>query len=120
MTKKIRRIPKRSASAGKTKIIKKNIKNKSNFNLPSKESMQIEKYKRELRRTRNSASFRMGNTIISNLIKPWKIILLPFKLITLSWSLVAERLGYKKAPYYNYSLDNNSLFICGISKWRRS
>ena len=107
MAKKIRRIPKRSASASKTKIIKKNIKNKSNFNLPSKESMQIEKYKRELRRTRNSASFRMGNTIISNLIKPWKIILLPFKLITLSWSLVAERLGYKKAPYYNYSLDNN-------------
>ena len=105
MSEKIRkRIPKKKAA--QPKVVKKNIKTISSFSLPSKESMEIEKYKRELRRTRNSASFRIGNTIISNLVKPWKIILLPFALIKLSWRLVGERLGKIKSPYSEYSLDD--------------
>ncbi|MAO69669.1 MAG: hypothetical protein CL983_01135 [Euryarchaeota archaeon] len=87
--------------------VQKNKKDFSKINLPSRESMEIKKYKRELRRTRNSASFRIGNTIISRLMKPWKIITIPFALIGLSWRLVGERLGKIKAPYTDYSLDTN-------------
>ena len=54
--------------SGAPKIIKKHQKDMSKFDLPTKESMEVERYKRELRRTRNSASFRIGNTIISNSI----------------------------------------------------
>ena len=104
MSEKIRkRVSKKTENPKK---IKKNIKTTSSFSLPSKESMEIEKYKRELRRTRNSASFRIGNTIVANLVRPWRIIFLPFALIKLSWRLVGERLGKIKSPYSNYSLDD--------------
>lgn len=83
------------------KIIKKGIKkieNTENFLIQNKENMIIRKYKRELSRTRNSASYRIGNTIVSSLMKPWKLFLLPFSLIGLSWQLVNERRGKSSPP----------------------
>jgi hypothetical protein len=89
MSRKIkRRIPKKVRDIVKIpKIIKKGIKkieNTESFVIQNKENMIIRKYKRELSRTRNSASYRVGNAIISSIIKPWNLLFLPFSLITLS------------------------------------
>ena len=88
-------------------IVKKGVKkveNTESFVIQNKENMIIRKYKRELGRARNSASYRVGNTIISSIIKPWKILILPFSLIALSWKLVSEKIGWASPPV------NESLF----------
>ncbi|MBJ24308.1 MAG: hypothetical protein CMB64_06525 [Euryarchaeota archaeon] len=90
------------------KNIKKSVKSKipsevaEKFKtIPNRNSLEIQKYRRELRRTRNSASFRIGNLVINSIVKPWKIILLPFNLIKLSWELASERLGWKNVPSHD-------------------
>jgi len=103
MSRKIkRRIPKKVRDIVKIpKIIKKGIKkieNTESFVIQNKENMIIRKYKRELSRTRNSASYRVGNAIISSIIKPWNLLFLPFSLITLSWQLVSEKMGMASPP----------------------
>ena len=90
------------------KNIKKSVKSKISSEvaekfktIPNRNSLEIQKYRRELRRTRNSASFRIGNLVINSIVKPWKIILLPFNLIKLSWELASERLGWKNVPSHD-------------------
>ena len=75
--------------------------------LPSKNSLEIQKYRRELRRTRNSVSFRIGNLIVNSIVKPWKFILLPFNLVRLSWELASERLGLKSVPTHDSIISSN-------------
>ena len=84
-----------------------NINNESYGMIPKKSTLEIEKYKRELRRTRNSISYRIGNTIVNSFVKPWRLIFLPFKLIHLSWALANERLGIKNLPIQDEGFLNN-------------
>jgi UDP:flavonoid glycosyltransferase YjiC (YdhE family) len=116
MGKKIKRkIPRRrgvtSTEKGPT-ISKKGVKKveiSENFILQNKENIAIRKFKRELRRTRNSASYRIGNTIIKSIVEPWKIILLPFSLILLSWRLVGEKLGKMSPPFQEHVFDEGGV-----------
>jgi len=102
MAKKVRRkVARRTGSKKFRKKIKSNIEIENNpeYGLaPNKTTLELEKYKRELRRTRDSASFRVGNLIIESVIRPWKLILLPFKFILISWQLASEILGMKRTP----------------------
>ncbi len=94
------------------KTIKSKIseKDKNKYGLiPKKSQLEIEKYKRELRRTRNSASYRIGNLIINSFVKPWKLIFLPFKMIQISWELASERLGIKNPPIHDSIMENNEV-----------
>jgi hypothetical protein len=72
----------------------------------SGESMETSKLKlkqnqfiRENRRIRNSTSFRLGVLIVTSIQRPWKLLVLPFLILILGWSIVQERLGNKPTPY---------------------
>ena len=54
---------------------------------------------REIRRIRNSASFRAGRILVSSIVRPWLLIFLPLRLIYLGYCLGMERLGKRKSPY---------------------
>jgi len=95
-----------------TKTIKSKLPeiNEKKYGLASKKvTKEREKYMRELRRIRNSVSYRVGNTIVDSIVKPWNLILLPFKLINLSWILANERLGIKNPPINDGFLDNKDI-----------
>ncbi len=116
MRKKVKRrnIQKRDtvATGKQPKIIKKGVKKvgiSENFILQNKENIAIRKFKRELRRTRNSASYRIGNTIVQSIIRPWKILFLPFSLILLSWRLVSEKMGKVSPPFQEDIFDDGGL-----------
>lgn len=63
-------------------------------------------YRRENRRLRNSLSFRLGVMISESLRKPWKLVLLPFNLAHLAWSIVNERLGRRSLPHPYTDVDS--------------
>jgi UDP-N-acetylglucosamine--N-acetylmuramyl-(pentapeptide) pyrophosphoryl-undecaprenol N-acetylglucosamine transferase len=54
--------------------------------------------RRELWRTRNSASFRLGHHLVEAIRKPWKLLVLPFTLPVIAWGLVMELLGRRARP----------------------
>lgn len=54
--------------------------------------------RRELWRTRNSASYRLGNHLIEAARKPWKILALPITLPIVSWRIGMELLGRRPRP----------------------
>lgn len=61
---------------------------------------------REIRRIRNSVSFRSGRILVSSIVRPWLLIILPLRLIYLVYCLVMERLGKRKPPYVSKEHDN--------------
>ena len=102
--KKITRNHKKTNQKNAKKKVKSKISNEMAEKykyIPSKTTLEIERHRRELRRTRNSASFRIGNLIVNSAIKPWKVLLLPLSLIKLSWELASERLGWKNVPTHD-------------------
>lgn len=56
-------------------------------------------FKRENRRLRNSASFRLGVLFTRALRRPWLLLLIPFSLPYLVYCLAMERLGKRRVPY---------------------
>ena len=54
---------------------------------------------REIRRLKNSASFRIGRILTSAIIRPWKIIILPIEIFYLIYCIGMERLGKRAVPY---------------------
>ena len=54
--------------------------------------------RRELWRTRNSASFRLGNHLIEAARKPWRILALPITLPLVTWRIGMELLGRRPRP----------------------
>ena len=54
--------------------------------------------RRELWRTRNSASFRLGNHLIEAARKPWRILALPITLPLVTWQIGMELLGRRPRP----------------------
>ena len=105
----VRKSPKNKLSKNVTKTIKSKVSKSNNRKygtVPKKSTLVVERLKRDLRRTRTSASYRIGNTIINSLIKPWKLILLPFRLIKISWDLANERLGIKNPPNHDSVVEN--------------
>ena len=54
--------------------------------------------RRELWRTRNSASFRLGNHLIEAARKPWRILALPITLPIVTWRIGMELLGRRPRP----------------------
>ena len=61
---------------------------------------------REVRRIRNSATFRLGRILLSSILRPWLLIFLPIRLIYLAYCLGMERLGKRKSPYVNKEVEN--------------
>ena len=68
-------------------------------NLEHRLRLREDAYRRENRRLRNSFSFRIGIIISQSIRKPWMLIMLPFSLVNLVWSIVNERLGRRNVPY---------------------
>ena len=66
---------------------------------PSTMALQHERYLRENRRLRNSASFRLGLLLTSAVSRPWRLVLFPFQVLHLGYSLILERLGHRPKPY---------------------
>ena len=66
---------------------------------PSTMALQHERYLRENRRLRNSASFRLGLLLTRAISRPWRIVLFPFQVLHLVYSLILERLGHRPKPY---------------------
>ena len=54
--------------------------------------------RRELWRTRNSASFRLGNHFIESIRKPWRIIFLPISIPFIFWKIGMEMIGRRARP----------------------
>ena len=54
--------------------------------------------RRELRRIRNSASFRLGNHFIESIRKPWRILFLPISLPIIFWQIGMEMIGRRARP----------------------
>jgi len=54
--------------------------------------------RRELWRTRNSASFRLGHHLVEAIRKPWRLLVLPFTLPVVAWGLGMELLGRRARP----------------------
>ena len=67
---------------------------KDSYYLLTNEKLQIERYKRELTRVRDSASFRLGNLIESSLRNPVKFLILPLTIPSLFVRLAREKLGH--------------------------
>ena len=62
-------------------------------------ALQHQRYLRENRRLRNSASFRVGQLLTGAVARPWRMVLLPFHLLHLGYALISERLGRRPKPY---------------------
>ncbi|HJM45110.1 MAG TPA: glycosyltransferase [Candidatus Poseidoniaceae archaeon] len=104
--------PKIITNGDVTKTIKSKISitDENKYGLvPKKSTLDVEKIKRELRRTRNSASYRVGNAIINSMVKPWKLVFLPFKIVQISWELASERLGIKDPPRHDSMIENENV-----------
>jgi len=54
--------------------------------------------RRELWRTRNSASFRLGNHLVEAIRKPWRFIFLPVTMPYIFWQIGMEMLGRRPRP----------------------
>ena len=63
---------------------------------------------RENRRLRNSASFRLGILCTKSLIKPWRLLFLPFSITYLIFSIGMERLGRWPVPVIAAKINNHS------------
>ena len=63
---------------------------------------------RENRRLRNSASFRLGILCTKSLIKPWRLLFLPFSITYLIFSIGMERLGRWPVPVIDANINNHS------------
>lgn len=61
---------------------------------------------REMRRIRNSASFRAGRILVSSIVRPWLLIFLPIRLLYLGYCLGMERLGKRTSPYVSKEYEN--------------
>lgn len=61
---------------------------------------------REVRRIRNSASFRAGRILVSSIVRPWLLIFLPIRLLYLGYCLGMERLGKRTSPYVSKEYEN--------------
>ena len=61
---------------------------------------------REMRRIRNSASFRAGRILVSSIVRPWLLIFLPIRLLYLGYCLGMERLGKLTPPYVSKEYEN--------------
>jgi hypothetical protein len=56
-------------------------------------------HKREIRRLRNSVSFRLGVLFTEAVTRPWMLLLLPFTVFYLIYCAGMERLGKRPAPH---------------------
>ena len=61
---------------------------------------------REMRRIRNSASFRAGRILVSSIVRPWLLVFLPIRLLYLGYCLGMERLGKRTSPYVSKEYEN--------------
>jgi len=71
-------------------------KDDGGYGSPKESSALENKTLRQLNSLRSSMSFRLGEEIVNSILKPWKIIILPFNLFILLINYTQERFGYKK------------------------
>ena len=61
---------------------------------------------REMRRIRNSASFRAGRILVSSIVRPWLLIFLPIRILYLGNCLGMERLAKRTSRYVSKEYEN--------------
>jgi len=66
------------------------------YGSPSSEDANSERVLRRLQSIERSLSFRLGNLLVNSVIKPWKLLILPFSLLHLFWIFGQERIGNRK------------------------
>ncbi len=59
-----------------------------------KEALEDKKF-RQLNSIKSSLSYRLGNLLVSSVLRPWMILFLPFTVPLLLFSYARERLGYR-------------------------
>ena len=71
------------------------------------ERLRRETYRsvRAVDRMRISASYRLGRLFTESVFSPVKLFLLPFRTLSLIWTVGMERLGRKEPPLLNSKLD---------------
>ena len=67
----------------------------STFGNPSSNDALVERSSRKIESLKSSLSFRLGNLLVESVLRPWKIIILPFSLVRLFWRFGQERIGMR-------------------------
>ena len=81
----------------------------SEYGNPGGSEALLERSSRRLDAVKSSLSFRLGNLLISSVIRPWRLAILPFTLPKLLWSYGQERIGNKMVESQGkISLSNNT------------
>jgi len=67
------------------------------YKFPITLSLKEELLREELRRIRQTASFRFGNLLVKAIERPWRLIFLPFSILKLIWILLTEESSTQKS-----------------------
>lgn len=68
----------------------------SEYGNPKGDEALAERVSRQLEAVKSSLSFRLGNLLVSSVIRPWRLAILPFTIARLLWIFGQERIGNKK------------------------
>ena len=63
------------------------------YGSPSDKHAKDDRLARQLSATRTSLSFRLGNLIVNSITKPWRLPILPFRILRLAFVFGKERMG---------------------------
>ena len=66
------------------------------YGSPKGEQAEDDRRVRQLSAIKGSLSYRLGNLIVTSVIRPWKIILLPFTITLLLWRFGQEKIGTRE------------------------
>lgn len=67
------------------------------YKFPITLSLKEELLREELRRIRQTASFRFGNLLVKAIERPWRLIFLPFSILKFIWILLTEESSTQKS-----------------------
>jgi hypothetical protein len=73
-----------------------------------------EKNVRRLNSIKSSLSFRLGNLLVTSVMRPWKLAILPFTVTVLLWDFGRERLGKRSIGHEQELVSNSSTRNCAI------
>ena len=73
-----------------------------------------DKYVRRLNSIKSSLSFRLGNLLVTSVMRPWKLAILPFTVTGLLWDFGRERLGKRSIGHEQELISNSSTRNCAI------
>ena len=86
----------------------------SGYGSPKGNDAIAEKNVRRLNAIKSSFSFRLGNLLVTSVIRPWKLVILPFTVTGLLWDIGRERLGKKSMGHDQVLISSSSTRNCVV------